>query len=65
MVSEEILVPEAITVQYNVWAALLAPYVEDEAKFEAAVTSLTTATEQQANALQTFLDEVAPSAEGK
>ncbi len=57
LISEEVFDPQAISEQYEEWAALLAPYIEEEATFELGLESLITATNRQAEALKSYLAE--------
>lgn len=56
-ISETVFIPAELEAQYQQWADLLAPYVEDEAAFTAAVDALSESTEERAEAVQTFLVE--------
>lgn len=65
LVSDEVFDAAAIIEQYEAWAELLAPYVEDEAEFDQAVASLVSATERQAEALKTFLSRTTTATEAE
>ncbi len=59
MISSDVFDVEALTEQYETWAELLTPYVENEDTFELSVTSLISATQQQAEKLTSYLLELA------